>query len=216
MIPGGKGVIGRGKGEVGRGKGEVLVNGLLYNLGRVTTYAAFGLVFGLVGRSFAWQQKISVILGVLILLGLIVPKFFPALATVPGPVNGLMAKLRKGMSNMLFNGRPASLYGFGLMNGLLPCGMVYMALAGAIASGTAAGGAGFMALFGLGTLPAMWSVTLFGSFLKQGFRAQARRIFPAVMAVMAVLLILRGLNLDIPYVSPALHLSHSQAIECHD
>ena len=50
---------------------------ILYNLGRITTYASFGLVFGLIGRSFAWfgwQQKISIMLGVIILVSLILPR----------------------------------------------------------------------------------------------------------------------------------------------
>jgi sulfite exporter TauE/SafE len=66
-----------------------------------------------------------------------------------------------------------------------------------------------MAVFGLGTLPAMWAISFLGASLGQGFRLQFQKILPAIMALMAVLLILRGLNLDIPYVSPALHLSHS-------
>lgn len=208
-----------GKGEGGRWKGKALINPILYNLGRVTTYSVFGVIFGLVGRSFAWfgwQQKISIALGVIILLGLLFPALSRKLTTLSGPVERTMASVRRRMSALLFNGNPGSLYAFGLLNGLLPCGMVYMALAGAVATGTVAGGAGFMALFGLGTLPAMWGVSALGSFAGQGFRSGARKLFPALMAIMAMLLILRGLDLDIPYLSPALHLTHSDPIQCHD
>lgn len=213
MVPGGR------KGEAGRGKVEALVNSLLYNLGRVTTYAVFGLAFGLLGRSlawFGWQQKISLALGLVILASVVMPSLFHKARFLSAPLDRTMASVRTRMSGLLFNGRPASLYAFGMLNGLLPCGMVYMAIAGAIATGTTLGGAGFMALFGLGTLPAMWALTFFGSFAKQEFRARAKQLFPALMAIMAILLILRGLDLDIPYLSPALHLTHADPIQCHD
>jgi uncharacterized protein len=183
---------------------------LLYNL---------GLFFGLLGRGFAWfgwQQRISVTLGIIILISVLVPGLVKHTHPVNQAVQQIMNRVRTGMSRLLFQGKPGSVYAFGLLNGLLPCGMVYMALAGAIATGEALKGAGFMFIFGLGTLPAMWSVSIFSSLIRQELRIKARKIYPAVMAVIGILLILRGLNLDIPYISPALHLSHSNAIECHD
>lgn len=192
---------------------------LLYNLGRAGTYAMFGLIFGLVGRGFAWfgwQQKISIALGIIILVSVLVPGLVKHSHPVNLAVQHIMSKLRNAMSRLLFRRKPGSVFAFGMLNGLLPCGMVYMALAGAIATGDALNGAGFMFSFGLGTLPAMWSVSIFSGLIRQELRIKARKIYPAVMAFIAILLILRGLNLDIPYISPALHLSHSNPIECHD
>jgi sulfite exporter TauE/SafE len=94
--------------------------------------------------------------------------------------------------------------------------MVYLAIAGAIASGTAIEGAAFMALFGMGTLPAMAALGIFGTMVGRHLRQGARRLFPAMMVLMATLLILRGLNLGIPYVSPSLNISQSSAVECHE
>jgi hypothetical protein len=74
----------------------------------------------------------------------------------------------------------------------------------------------FMALFGLGTLPAMAGVGYFGALLTPSLRSSARKLFPAMMMVMAALLILRGMNLGIPYLSPSLNMSASEAINCHD
>jgi sulfite exporter TauE/SafE len=192
---------------------------LLYNTGRITTYAAYGLVFGLIGRSFAWfgwQQKISITLGVIILLALLIPKIISRQNLFSNYTNNMMLTLRGGLSKLLFKGTPASLFGLGLLNGLLPCGMVYLALAGAIATGDALNGSLFMVMFGLGTLPAMGAVSYFGAMIKPSIRASARKLFPAMMVLMATLLILRGLNLGIPYVSPTLNMSSSAAIECHD
>jgi sulfite exporter TauE/SafE len=192
---------------------------LLYNLGRASTYALFGLFFGLLGRGFAWfgwQQKISIVLGAIILISVLAPGLTRHTNPLSQLIQQRMTSVRTGMSKLLFHGKPGSVFAFGLLNGLLPCSMVYMALAGALATGEALKGAGFMFVFGLGTLPAMWAVSIFSGLIRQELRIKARKLYPAVMAVIGILLILRGLNLDIPYISPALHLTHSTAIQCHD
>ena len=191
--------------------------GLLYNFGRITTYAAFGIVFGFIGRSFSWfgwQQKISISLGIIILLFLIIPKLFPNKTLHPA-IQKVMSGIRQKISHYLFQGNPASLYATGFLNGLLPCGLVYMALAGATVSGQASDGMLFMIFFGLGTLPAMFFTALFGTWLKQPIRARIRKMYPAMMVIMAILLILRGLNLGIPLVSPRLNISSSETIDCN-
>ena len=191
---------------------------LLYNLGRMTTYAAFGLIFGLIGRSFAWfgwQQKISITLGIIILISLILPRILDKQNFLAQWNNRVMTILRAKLGKLLFNGNPASLYAIGLLNGLLPCSMVYLAIAGSVATGNAISGALFMALFGAGTLPAMWSVSFFGGMMKQSIRVSARKLYPAMMMIMALLLILRGLNLGIPYLSPKLVVGTTEAVECH-
>jgi len=196
-----------------------LWNIALYNGGRITTYAVFGLVFGLIGRSFAWfgwQQKISITLGLLIIAALIVPRLMKKQNSFTRISNQAMGKLRTALGKLLFNGHPASVYSIGLLNGLLPCGMVYLALAGAVATGTAWNGSLFMASFGLGTLPAMATVGYFGALLTPSLRSSARKLFPAMMMLMATLLILRGMNLGIPYLSPSLNISSSGALNCHD
>ena len=105
---------------------------------------------------------------------------------------------------------------FGLLNGLLPCGMVYYALAGAFGTGTLTGSVYFMLLFGIGTLPMMWSIHFLGSsYLTISFRSKIRKLVPLFVGLMGVLLILRGLNLGIPYISPTMANNSTQAIICH-
>lgn len=194
-----------------------ITGSFLYNTGRITTYTAFGLVFGLIGKSFSWfgwQQKISISLGVIILLFLIIPKLFPNKTLHPA-IQQVMYRLREKLSHYLFQGNPASLYATGLLNGLLPCGLVYMALAGATVTGQAKEGMLFMIFFGLGTMPAMFFTALFGNWLKQPVRTQIRKLYPAMMVIMATLLILRGLNLGIPLVSPKLNMSSTSVVDCH-
>jgi hypothetical protein len=97
----------------------------------------------------------------------------------------------------------------GILNGFLPCGMVYMALTASLAAGGIWQSASFMALFGLGTLPFMFAVVLVGNLVTQAFRVKILQIIPFMMIVLGALFILRGLELGIPYLSPkaeALHL----------
>ena len=190
---------------------------MAYNTGRVTTYALFGMFFGLLGRSFAWfgwQQRISIGLGVVILFFLLIPRVLPNISMHPA-IQKYMAGLRKAIATYLFKGDPASMYATGLLNGLLPCGLVYMALAGALVTGDVFNGMLFMMVFGLGTIPAMLSVTLAGGWLKQPVRVKIRQVYPVILLAMATLLILRGMGLGIPFVSPKLNVSESVDMDCH-
>ena len=112
-----------------------------------------------------------------------------------------------------------SVFSIGLLNGLLPCGLVYMGIAGALASGSYTNGALFMFFFGLATIPVMLSLSFFGNLISLSLKNSIRSITPYVLSVMAVLLILRGLNLGIPYVSPKIQTDtarvHTTDINCH-
>lgn len=194
-----------------------ITGSLLYNLGRITTYSIFGFAFGLAGRSvawFGWQQRISILLGIAILAFLVFPLLFPGKSLHP-LISQAMTRVRSLLAKTIFRSTPTALFTTGLLNGLLPCGLVYMALTGAAITGDPIQGMAFMALFGAGTLPAMFGTSLFGQWIKAPVRLKMRQIYPALMAIMAVLLILRGLNLGIPMLSPALNASQSETVECH-
>ena len=105
----------------------------------------------------------------------------------------------------------------GFLNGFLPCGLVYMALFGAIAMGTAAQGSLYMILFGLGTIPLMTAAVYFSSLLKGVTRKKVQKLIPVFVILVGALFIVRGLGLGIPYVSPkpAIEMA-SSSIECHD
>jgi sulfite exporter TauE/SafE len=198
------------------GFGIRLAGLLLYNGGRAFTYAAYGAVFGSLGGRigwFGWQQRFSIGLGLVLLLFLILPAGFrKGFPRQPFPL--AMARLRAHLGRHLLDPRPAARLLTGLLNGLLPCGLVYMALAGAALAGSAGQGAGFMAAFGLGTLPAMAGLMLTGGLLRPALRRRLSGAYPALMALMACLLILRGLDLGIPFLSPALQMSRSTPVAC--
>jgi hypothetical protein len=190
---------------------------LLYNVGRTITYMLYGLVFGLIGKSFSWfgwQQQLSIGLGVLILLALV--GMYAGGGALSSRLTGaVFGRIRGWFGQLLGKKTAASLFGVGMLNGVLPCGMVYLALAGAWATGSALEGSAFMGLFGLGTIPAMGMLSYFGSMLSMQVRRRTRALFPLMMGLMAVLLIVRGLNLGIPFLSPEAPVSASQTISCH-
>lgn len=92
----------------------------------------------------------------------------------------------------------------GLLNGLLPCGLVYVACAGATATGHPWSGARYMLVFGAGTVPLMLAISLSGRLVPSALRLKLRQAVPICILLVAALLILRGLSLGIPYLSPDL------------
>ncbi|MFN7948054.1 MAG: sulfite exporter TauE/SafE family protein [Blastocatellia bacterium] len=200
---------------------HLIVGRLLYNLGRVMTYALLGLLFGLLGsaaRIAGIQQALSIATGTSILLWLLLPKRITQRAAAISGATGGIATL-KGWFAPLFRRRGyTAQFLIGALNGLLPCGFVYIGLAGALAQPGIIQSAAFMALFGAGTFPAMFAVSLAPGFLSPNARLSIRRLLPVGTAIVAVLLIMRGLSLGIPYVSPKLTSSpaaQNTAPACH-
>jgi len=188
---------------------------LLYNAGRILTYMAFGVLFGLIGKSvafFGYQQWLSVFLGMVILFFLVIPKRFAAFGRSNLLVK-FLTKLRGSLGRLFLRKNYSSLFSVGLLNGLLPCGLVYMASAVAVATGEVAKSMLFMAFFGMGTVPMMWSIAFFGNYINLGIRQKIRKAYPYLAMMMACLLILRGMGLGIPYVSPRV-IAEKQEINC--
>jgi sulfite exporter TauE/SafE len=201
---------------VNKGKNSKFILVLLYNTGRVVTYSFFGLLFGIIGRTFALfglQQWLSITLGALIILFLLLPNTNKVFENTNLIVH-FFYKVRSRLANLFKKRNYKSVFFIGLLNGLLPCGLVYMAVAGAVATASILNGSLFMAFFGFGTFPMMLSVSFFGSFINIAARQKIRAAYPYLMFIMACLLIIRGLGLGIPYLSPAGFANHT-AILCH-
>ncbi len=199
--------------------GSKFVSSLLYNAGRVLTYASLGLLFGLIGQSFAifgYQQWLSIILGILLMLLIVLPK---RTGVEKNWIAVGFQKIRTALGSLFLRKNYRSVFFIGLLNGLLPCGLVYMAMAGAISTASVWKSCLFMAAFGLGTLPMMWSIGFFGSYINLRARNGIRKLYPYLMALMAAILILRGMGLDIPYISPSMKdkaVVGTMAVDCHD
>ncbi len=179
---------------------------ITYHLGRLAAYAAIGLVFGLLGRGLflaGMQQKLSVIIGVAMIAIILIPEKVFAKYNFSKPVFQLISKIKSTLGSQFKNKSYKSLFTIGLLNGFLPCGMVYVALFGAIATQSATLGVLYMVLFGLGTVPIMSSVVYLNSFLTIPVRNKIQKFIPYVAVIIGILFIFRGLGLGIPYLSPS-------------
>jgi sulfite exporter TauE/SafE len=156
---------------------------------------------------------VSIALGVLILGGLLLPRLFRHI-DLGARAGGLVIRLQGVMARQVKRTSWEGLFFTGMLNGLLPCGMVYLAAAGALAQVDALHGALFMGLFGLGTWPALFAIRITGSSLGPQGRNMLRRLVPYAYALMGLLFILRGLDLGIPYLSPDLPEANTTAQEC--
>ncbi len=198
-------------------KWQQLFSNINYQFGRIITYSVLGLLSGVAGRQFflaGWQQWFTIIIGSIILISLLLYKgqhYFkiPFLNKYYLFTQRLISIALKG------NKTPLSFLLLGMANGLLPCGLVYLALAGALTTVNVTDSILFMAMFGAGTAPAMILVTFYGRKLSLSIRQAMRKAVPFFVAGMAIILILRGLNLGIPFISPHLP-SVGNTVVCHD
>ena len=198
----------------GRGQGSFVLGRLLYNFGRIVTYAVMGGMFGLLGQGVALaglQRWVSLGLGALILIGVFVSPRFANRVPVSRGVNWLKAAL----GNLLQRRAVPAMFGIGLLNGLLPCGLVYVAGAAATATGDVLSGMRYMIAFGLGTVPMLLAIALLGTKLQFALRFKVQRLIPASLILVGMLLLLRGMALGIPYVSPELPAQPNGDITCH-
>lgn len=193
---------------------------LLYNLGRVATYSFLGAVFGLLGSRLVisgFQQSISIVLGVVIVIAVIIPGKYKSIISQHKMVQKISLPLKSGISNLFKQGTFSAMFLIGILNGFLPCGLVYVALAGAIASGDAISGSAVMILFGLGTIPAMLAATIFGKFINLNIRRKITKAIPVFAIILGLLFIFRGMGLGIPYLSPKIsaRVVDDQNLDCH-
>ncbi len=188
---------------------------VLYQLGRTATYTILGLIIGYIGNSFtffATQESLSLTIGILLIFftllqlsGKYVNQFGRFYAKMLNPISKLMGKIFE-----------LPFWGFlaGMLNGLIPCGMVYLALATVLNLASYKDGATFMLLFGLGTSPLMLFISFGGIHLKKYFRFNTRKLIPYFMLFMGTLFIMRSANLGIPFLSPTIHQSYGIVETC--
>ena len=201
---------------VGRSKAQRWAGAAVLNGGRVVTYMLLGLLFGSFGKGLQLagiQQLVSITLGVLILGWLLLPKLFWHF-DLGARAGGLVIRLQGAMARQIKRTSWEGVFFTGMLNGLLPCGMVYLAASGALAQVDAWHGALFMGLFGLGTWPALVAVRISGSSLGPQARTRLRKLTPYAYALMGVLFVLRGLDLGIPFLSPDLPEVNTTVQEC--
>ncbi|MGB0368632.1 MAG: sulfite exporter TauE/SafE family protein [Flavobacteriales bacterium] len=196
-----------------------IARGLAYNFGRIATYSILGFIVGFLGKHITiggYQQALSIAVGVLILAFLILPKTITKKVDPTSTFAKLFLKLKKTFRGLFQSKSALGPLVLGLVNGLLPCGLVYVGLAGALALGNPLESAQFMAAFGLGTVPIMITVIFAGDLISLQWRGKIRKLMPVMFAIMGALFILRGMNLGIPYISPNMEVTSVGGVpNCH-
>ena len=192
---------------------------LTYQFGRIFTYSLLGTLLGIVGQGFemaGFQQYLTIAVGILLILMAIFSFGGNDFASKIPFLSKLLLQVKMNLGKLLQKADYRSRFTTGILNGFLPCGMVYMALTASLAAGGIWQGASFMALFGLGTLPFMFAVVLLGNLMTTAFRIKILKFVPVLMIVLGGLFILRGLEIGIPYISPkkeALKIIHNNSTE---
>jgi len=177
----------------------------IYHFARILAYSLLGLVFGIIGKSlnlFGIQQQLSIAIGIIMILLVLIPQKRLSKYNLSQPVFRLISKVKSALGRQLKKKTSKTFFSIGFLNGFLPCGLVYVAIFGAIASGSIAGGGLYMAAFGLGTVPLMTGAIYLGNFLGVQARQKIRQLIPVLVILIGILFILRGIGLGIPYISP--------------
>lgn len=191
----------------------------LYHSGRILSYAIIGFGFGLLGKGlsiFGFQQELSIAVGITMLAFLVIPALQKTRFKLGGQGFRIISKVKNSLGKELRKKSNDTFFTIGFLNGFLPCGLVYMAVLGAIATGNAGKGGLYMILFGLGTIPLMTTAIWIGNFLTAKIKTNIRRLVPIFLGAVAILFILRGMGLGIPYISPKIETEKVQAFQsCH-
>lgn len=192
---------------------------LLYHTGRLASYAMLGMLFGLLGRGLyvaGIQQQISIVMGVLMIVLAIVPEKVFARYNFSRPIYNFISRAKTSLGRQFKRKSPDALFTIGVLNGLLPCGLVYAALFGAIAMQSVTFSISYMLLYGLGTIPLMSAMVYVSNFLSLPFRNKLQKIVPIVTVIIGLLFVLRGMGLDIAYISPSnINLFVQSTANCH-
>lgn len=191
-----------------------------YHLGRLTSYGILGFAFGILGSGFYFagiQQNLSILVGILMIVIVLVPEKVFAKYNFSKPIYKLISKIKSSLGKQFKRKSFDALFTIGLFNGLLPCGLVYAALFGAIAMQNVALSTSYMILYGLGTIPLMSAVVYFSEVIKYPIRNKLQVLIPVVTVIIGTLFILRGLGLNIAYLSPSnIDLFVQANANCHN
>ncbi len=185
---------------------SVFTGVLQYNLGRVFVYGLLGSLIGAIGFTaslFGALQIVSIITGIAMIVFAWQKRLFSGFAAW----NSFNGFLIKGIGYIMGSDSSFKLLLLGAVNGLLPCGMVFIALMNAVTGGSPLNGAAAMIAFGLGTIPAMMIIGMAASKMNRSFQQRINTFVPYVLTLVGLLVVLRGMNLNIPYISPSIKMA---------
>jgi len=182
-------------------KAQIFSNALSYNFGRTFTYTLLGILFGTIG-SFLFlvdlQKYLSIIIGAVLIVSVIFSFDIKYRFSQTNFISRINKFTRTQISKLISLSKSKSTFSLGMINGLLPCGLVYLAIAGALSAQSILQGALFMLLFGLGTIPALLSLVIGSHLFSPKARHNFRKFLPLVNFIFGIFLIYRGLVVDLP------------------
>ncbi|UOB18914.1 sulfite exporter TauE/SafE family protein [Abyssalbus ytuae] len=191
---------------------------LLYHTGRLITYGLLGFLFGIIGKGLfisGLQQRLSIVIGVIMIIAAVIPYGKFQKYNFSKPAFKILAQIKSSLGTQLRKKNFTALFSIGFLNGFLPCGLVYMALFGAIAMGSPERSFLYMLLFGIGTIPLMSGAAYLGNFLSGTARKRVQQLIPVFVVIIGIFFILRGMGLGIPYISPSeIHLMVKSNPDC--
>lgn len=189
----------------------------VYHIGKLLSYASIGLLFGALGKGLflaGFQQRLSIVLGTCMLMVILIPERVLMRYNFSKPIFKVVSNVKSTLGAQFKKKTYKSLFVIGLLNGFLPCAMVYVAVFGALAMQNLLNGVLYMTFFGLGTIPLLITVAYMQDLISNTFRSTIQKIIPYAAVCLALLFIVRGLGLGIPYVSPSnthLHVTEKPA-----
>jgi len=188
---------------------------LWYHLGKTLCYVAIGVAAGFAGKALFWagmQQRISIVLGV----SIVVFALYSLIGKRSTRLNALQRWYNAFWGSLFKRFGSRSFFIAGFLNGLLPCGLTWMAVAMAITAESVLASAITMALFGIGTAPALTAAFISKKALRLTSFGSFRFVLPLLTLCIGLLLVVRGMGLNIPYVSPPVAAEHSEQVpSCH-
>ena len=183
----------------GGNRQQYLYNRIAYHVGRTLTYMLLGLVTGLLGKIFLFgglQSYLSLAGGGMIIALLVVPAFKVPFFTTA------FIRLKALLGKHLRSSTLGSKFLTGLLNGFLPCGLVYSALVLALVQPSLQFSVLAMALFGAGTIPALVAFALSATSIQKVLPVSISTIQKITLAAVAGIMIWRGMAFALPDVIP--------------
>lgn len=180
-------------------KGHRLSSAAVFNGGRILTYGMLGAFFGLVGMGFhlaGVQSYLSLLTGAFVIMLVIFPRIENRLNF--GYHKKMSAWVRTQIAQKIGRGTYSSIFILGMLNGLLPCGLIYVAVAGALETGFVETSAIYMMLFGLGTSILLVMTMLSRDIFSKIKLFKPKRFVPYLTFAIGILFIVRGLLYMVP------------------
>lgn len=172
-----------------------------YNIGRISTYTLLGGIFGVLGTFLfvlQFQKWIAIAIGIIMVLSIFSSMNIDGLINKIPLIKLYHHRIQKIISSYIQKAKSYSPYVLGMLNGLVPCGLVYLAIAGSIASPHWTDSMLFMFFFGIGTLPAMMGLVAGFQILDFKKKIVIKKLLPVVTMFFGAFLVYRGIMVEMP------------------